>query len=215
MFANLSVVARRSEPADSLDFFPTPPWATRAMLSHLSGWMDRRDVIWEPACGEGHMAAVLAECGNRVIASDVFDYGYGEVQDFLSAAQPCDWVITNPPFKAAAAFARHAFTQARAGVALLVRLQWLESAERYSLFEKDPPARVLIYSGRVPMHKGRWEPDGTTATAYCWVVWLTEAALENTLIEWICPDAKRRFSRPEDAARFGAEKGAPLLGGPA
>lgn len=30
-----AVMARRVEPADSLDFFPTPPWATRAFCEHV------------------------------------------------------------------------------------------------------------------------------------------------------------------------------------
>lgn len=31
-----AVAAQRSEPADSLDFFPTPPWATRAFVQHVA-----------------------------------------------------------------------------------------------------------------------------------------------------------------------------------
>jgi hypothetical protein len=32
-----SVMARRVEPPDSLDFFPAPPWATRALCEYLGG----------------------------------------------------------------------------------------------------------------------------------------------------------------------------------
>ena len=30
-----AVVARRHEPLTSLDDFPTPPWATRALMEHV------------------------------------------------------------------------------------------------------------------------------------------------------------------------------------
>ena len=30
-----AVMARRVEAPDSLDFFPTPPWATRALVEHV------------------------------------------------------------------------------------------------------------------------------------------------------------------------------------
>jgi hypothetical protein len=59
-----SVMGSRQEPADSIDFFPTPPWATRALMKEVlpeclpgSGWSENWK-IWEPACGEGHMSKV-------------------------------------------------------------------------------------------------------------------------------------------------------------
>jgi hypothetical protein len=91
-----AVMARRAEPPDSLDWFPTPPWATRALLERvlferlegddwpmvvrrpwLGRWSD--DDGWpglpvklsvlEPAAGEGHMAEVLREYFDRVHAT--------------------------------------------------------------------------------------------------------------------------------------------------
>jgi hypothetical protein len=45
-----------------------------------------RSKIWEPACGEGHMAEPLREYCDDIIASDLHDYGYGEAGiDFLKA----------------------------------------------------------------------------------------------------------------------------------
>ena len=58
-----AVMARRREPPDALDYFPTPPWATRALFRHVlpALGIDAIGGVWEPACGEGHMAAVIAE----------------------------------------------------------------------------------------------------------------------------------------------------------
>src|SRR4051812_14365043 len=118
-----AVMAQRVEPHDSLDDFPTPPWATRALIKHVL-WPTcdlfdppaqfRKLSVWEPACNRGYMARPLREFFRRVSASDIFDYGSesGEwcqdrVIDFLwpdsegpmIAAQGVDWIITNPPFR--------------------------------------------------------------------------------------------------------------------
>ena len=58
-----AVMAQRKEAKGSLDDFPTPPWATRALLEHVieqGGYTDRLTAL-EPACGVGHMAKVLRE----------------------------------------------------------------------------------------------------------------------------------------------------------
>lgn len=220
----LSVVQRRHEPPDALDYFPTPPWATRALLEHV---LRRRGIvigpgtkILEPACGEGHMAAVLAETGATVEASDVFPYGFGQVVDFLDPQRKpraaWDWIITNPPFAKAEAFLEHAWSDAHDGVALLVRSAWLEGQERYErVFCWRPPSIVAQFSGRVPMHKGRWDPEGKTATAYAWLVWLQGEYYGRdpaplTRLIWI-PPCREALTRPEDARRFGAPRPAPLL----
>lgn len=73
-------MAQRVEPHDSLDFFPTPPWAGRALIEHVligNGWSRdqlRAQRAWEPACGTGDLAWALAETFRAVSASDVHDY---------------------------------------------------------------------------------------------------------------------------------------------
>jgi tRNA1(Val) A37 N6-methylase TrmN6 len=107
-----------------------------------------------------------------VRASDVHDYGHGEVENFLFPGDySTDWIITNPPFRLAEQFALTARERAREGVALLVRTTFLESGGRFAnLFSKYRPNAVLQFSERVPMHKGRLIENGSTATAYCWIV---------------------------------------------
>jgi hypothetical protein len=209
-----AVTAQRTEPADSLDFFPTPPWATRAFVAHVALpvlEVLRNDLILEPACGEGHMAVPLREEFVFVEARDVHPYGFGQVQDFLGGdewAQP-DWTFTNPPFNQAVAFARKAIALSGRGCALLVRTQWLHTIERYELFREFPPFVIAYYVERVPMHRGRWEPEGDTATDYCWVCWKRGAKPRAPL--WIPPGRRRVFTFPADAARFARPAPAPLL----
>jgi hypothetical protein len=210
-----SHMAQRSEPHDSLDFFPTPPWATRAFIAQVAYpvlGVRTDDIVLEPACGEGHMAEPLRAAYPLTIASDIHRYGYGEVFDFLEAGDnlaTADWTFTNPPFNAAVAFARKALQISRRGVALLVRTQWLHTIERYELFRDHPPFVIAYYVERVPMHRGRWEPDGSTATDYAWVCWKHGAEPRAPL--WIPPGQRQALTRPDDAMRFGAPVAMPLL----
>lgn len=201
------MAGRKPDPA-GLDFFPTPPWATRALLHDIlqpRGWIDRSMTCWEPACGAGHMARPLAEYFRVVYASDIADYGIAGAAmlnflDVRSPKWPADWIITNPPFKRAGEFFEAALQHARDGVALLVRLQWLEGGDRYSAIfgGAKRPALVCPFAGRVAMIEGAYDPDASSATAYAWVVWRACEAADATRLQWIAPDAKSRLTLPAD-----------------
>lgn len=53
--------------------------------------------VLEPACGEGHMARAISECGYEVVSSDIADRGFGEVSDFFVLRHTPYDIITNPP----------------------------------------------------------------------------------------------------------------------
>lgn len=199
-----AVMARRKEPHDSLDYFPTPPWATRALLVHCAEDA-KGSVIWEPACGDGHMARPLSEYASQLIASDVHDYGWGHhVHDFLMPFLPhgvdrADWIITNPPFRLAEQFVHRGLEIAERGVAVIVRTAFAESIQRYeSLFRDRRPSMVAQFVERVPMVKGRVDEDAASATAYCWMVW-DKLGSEHTRMIWI-PPCRSRLERPGDYA---------------
>lgn len=199
-----------------LNFFPTPPWAARAGAELILSIDPFADVVWEPACGEGRMARPLAEYFARVIASDVHPYGFGEVIDFLGDIEgggpEADWIVTNPPFAIAADFLRLALGRARRGVALLLRLAFLEGGERYPLLYGARPITVFApFIERVPMALGRWDPELSSATAYGWFVWDKQAPVTDPVIRPIAPGARDRLWHGGDAARFGAKRDAPLL----
>jgi hypothetical protein len=198
-----SIMGSRQEPDDSLDFFPTPPWATRALMQVVLGGPFHS--IWEPACGYGHMSEVLREYCDDVLATDIFDYGgYPKaVADFLKWEGPgADWIITNPPFgDETEKFTLRALELARIGVAMFVRLQWLESVGRYqTIFRDHPPTCIAFFAERVPLCKGEWKPDGTTATAYIWLVWIK--GQEPRPPFWIPPGQRERLTYADDAERF-------------
>lgn len=148
------------------------------------------------------MARVLTDYFDDVWSSDIHDYGYGHVADFLDpvgAARWADWIITNPPFRLGEQFALTALDRARVGVALFVRTAFLESVGRYgSLFKPHPPAYVFQFTERVPLFRGRLNQHGSTATAYCWVVWLKlNAQPRSTVFRWI-PPCRKALEREGD-----------------
>jgi hypothetical protein len=196
-----AVMAQRGEGKKSLDDFPTPLWATRALIEKVIG----KDAIHalsclEPACGRGHMAVALAEYFGTVEPRDVFDYGFGGVGDFLKSKQAAgsfDWVITNPPFRLAEDFILRGLPIARVGVAMLVRTVFIESVGRHErLFLPRPPTYVAQFTERVPMVKGRVDKKASTATGYAWVVWDKRRKSKTELV-WI-PPCRKALERDGD-----------------
>lgn len=220
MSANRStaVMQRRHPAPDALDYFPTPPWATRALCEFLR---ERGEVLdaqscWEPACGEMHMARPLGEYFDRVEATDVFRYSLEHgICDFLTpgSVRHAHWIVTNPPFTLAQQFVEKGLSVAMRGVAMLVRSAFIEGDERHrELFSKLPPSYMLQYVERVTMLQGRlirtgaldpFNPDDATgeprkaasATSYCWLIWVHGQS--DTRLRWI-PKCREKLERPGD-----------------
>lgn len=194
-----AVMQQRSEPHDSLDDFPTPPWGTRALCESLNalGFPLASSTCREPSANRGHMVKPLSEYFASVEASDVHDYGAGyPVEDYLFGPdQPMvDWTIFNPPFRLAQQFIERAIRTSRVGVAAIVRTAFLEGVGRHrELFSVKPPGYVMQFTERVVMHKGKLSAKGSTATAYCWIVWTDGEAR----FRWIAP-CRKRLERAED-----------------
>jgi hypothetical protein len=166
------------------------------------------------------MAEVLREYAGHggVLATDIQNYNGGNLLlDFLSVNsdfKEYDWIITNPPFRGkpkskprqdrALEFTLRALDLARVGVAMFVRTQWaVEGVTRYErLFRDNPPTLFAPFIERVNLCKGRWDPDGSTATAYCWLVWVK--GREPLPPFFIPPGQRKALSRHDDRARFAA-----------
>lgn len=200
-----AVMSQRIEARDSPDDFPTPPWATRALLEHVMCLASRTMTCLEPACGAGHMAKVLDDYFGYVECADAFHYGYGVVRDFLDhphEPNSFDWVITNPPFRLAEEFLIQSLDIARHGVAILARTVFLESVGRYTaIFKTTPPTVFAQFVERVPMVRGRLDAKATTATGYAWFVWDKSVTEKATRLVWV-PPCRRALEKEGDYQRL-------------
>ena len=181
---------KRFADLDGADFFPTPAWATRELIDNEKFVGD----IWEPACGNGAMSDVLAETGCRVISSDLYQRGFGEAGiDFLTAKRRVANIVTNPPYNCAEGFVAAGMTMAEKKFALLLRLAFLEGANRANtIFAKNPPSRVWVFSERITFYPAGAEIKGSGTTAYAWFVWDKEntASVE---LKWLKPGYRTRL----------------------
>jgi hypothetical protein len=121
------------------DEYPTPPWVTETLIPHLKA----AKVIWEPAAGEGGMAATLENAGFRVIQSDLS----GGVNFLDDKVQPvsCDAIVTNPPYgvqgRLAEKFIERALelTRPQKGVvAMLLKVDFDSGLTRQRIFADCP-----------------------------------------------------------------------------
>lgn len=174
------------------DFFPTPPWATYALIDN-----ERFDGdIWECACGDGSMSRVLDETGQPLHSSDLYDRGFGEIGvDFLTTSRKFSNIITNPPYNSAESFVATGVKLANRKLALLLRLAFLEGANRArTIFRTCPPSRVWVFSERITFYPPGVERKGTGTTAYAWFVWDKDAP-SGTELRWFKPGYKARYAR--------------------
>ena len=172
-----------------LEFYPTPPETTRALLAAES--FD--GPIWEPACGQGAISKELIRAEYDVVSTDFGDYDYGTGGiDFLGETRPrARHIVTNPPYGGGLAdrFVRHALAMtAKTGgkVAMLLNLTSLCHPDRHHSFKRRPPVRIYALDDCVCY------PEGDPALAsrftmqhrYCWLVWEQTPRVE-TAFHWL------------------------------
>ena len=178
---------KRFADLDGPDFYPTPRWATFALIDNekFSG------EIWESACGDGAMSEVLEMSGSPVSSSDLHDRGYGDVGiDFLQSQRTVANIVTNPPYNSAEGFVQQGVQLAEQKFALLLRLAFLEGAKRANgIFASTPPSRVWVFSERITFYPKNVERKGSGTTAYAWFVWDKDAP-NRTELSWLQPGYK-------------------------
>ena len=156
------------------DYYATDPKAAELLLEVENF----SPVVWEPACGEGHLAKVFEQAGHQVHSTDLIYRGYGEKQplDFLSYdGKPFDGdIITNPPYTKGAQFVEKAIETIADGhkVAMFLKLIFLETEARRPFFDKYPPRTIYGFHHRMKCGKnGDFNSVRSSAIAYAWFVW--------------------------------------------
>lgn len=150
------------------DWYPTPAWATEILLT-VTGITG---TVLEPCVGAGHIANVLRRREIDVMTNDLdprfpADFHMDALSaDFAHRFRP-DWVISNPPFVIADRLVPRCLEMAEWGVAMLLRLSWLEPTRARSyLLEHNPPTSLVILP-RISF-TGDGQVDNVTTA---WFVW--------------------------------------------
>lgn len=146
-----------------LDFYPTPPEVTIALMEFLK--LSKDIIIWEPACGDGAMSKILKQYGHKVIETDL-----NTGTDYLKTEGKADAIITNPPFNLSAAFIEKALNEADI-VAMVLKSQYWHAKKRISLFEKYPPSFILPLTWRPDFLFNERSKGGKSASPTMEVIW--------------------------------------------
>lgn len=198
VLANASAVDR-----SKTDFYPTPENVTLALCEYL-GLKDQR--VWEPACGQGHMARALEAQGNTVVATDLYPQGYGVGNSDFLAEEPdeieFDWIITNPPFKLAEQFILRSIEHGKP-FAMLLKSQYWHSSRRRNLFEAHRPQAVLPLTWRPDFHFGT--KGGSPTMEVAWTVWGGKPANCTEYVPLPKPSANPGTIRQDDLFPVAAE----------
>ncbi len=190
--ANLAGVSKLHKREDN-DFYATDPESVNALLDAHP--IEGRS-FYEPCCGQGHISIVLKEHypGAVHIASDLVDRGYGDsTMDFLDPKYlpfHTDWIITNPPFKHAQEFIEKSLKCTNFGVAMFLKIQFLEGQRRQQFFKDTPLKYVYVFSARQDPWRNGIKLNPTTGKkwggtmCFAWFVWEHGYAGE-PMIRWI------------------------------
>lgn len=176
MTTNMGAAMAGGNPANGRkknDFYPTPDNVTQALLNNFNF----KDVIFEPAAGDGAMVKVLQRNGKRVIAADL-EPRHPKIHelDFLKLNKlPAKTIITNPPFNIAEKFIRHAMELGVEEMALVLKSTYFHAKTRYPLFKEYQPSAVC------PL---LWRPDflglGRPTMEVAWFIWEKSDGVEDT-----------------------------------
>ena len=156
------------------DLYAKPDWVTEALLRRLQF----RGPIWEPCCGAGAMATVLAVHGYQVVSTTSPTVGLALQVSISWRAEmsKTDAAASLPTLPGEAAihegqprssrsmldFLRHALAltaTVQGQLALLVRLQWIAGKRVAEVMTTAPFAAVLVLTQRI-----RWFDMGERAS---------------------------------------------------
>lgn len=170
------------------DYYATDP----SVLASLLNQKELPHVVYECACGAGHLAEELAKHGHKVFASDLIPRGYGEEGvDFLkvdSLPDGCTCILTNLPYKYTMEFIEHSLELLPEGgeAIFLLNINALAGKARYErLYSQGMLKEVFIFPKRVQCAKnGDFVNMTGSAVNYAWFVF-GKGHYKDTILHWI------------------------------
>ncbi|EGO63571.1 hypothetical protein [Acetonema longum] len=135
-----------------------------------------------------------------VIATELRDRGYGRTgMDFLiSPFNPCDWIITNPPFSLSEQFILRSIEHGKP-FAFLLKSQYWHATSKLKIFEQYRPEAVLPLTWRPNfLFDQKERKSGSPLMEVYWTVWGSKPAKQTIY----CP-----LPRPKSDKKRGDEYG--------
>lgn len=151
VFSTLGASNHVADERATNDYYATDPKAVEMLLEMETF----APVIWEPACGEGHISKVLQAHGHDVISTDLIYRGFGDSEPLNFLEETLDNfegdIITNPPYSSGLDFVKRALESVRPGgkVAMFLKVQFLEGQKRGEFFKQTPPE---LFTYPVPVY---------------------------------------------------------------
>ena len=175
------------------DLYTSDPKAVQALLEAFP----LNQYVFEPCAGLGHISELIKKTGRDVITSDINDYGYklDFQRDFfqvkrgdVTAPTPFD-IVTNPPYKGALDFVKHAIELLEDGgrVIMLLRIQFLEGIERGQFFKEHPPRFVYVFTRRVLCLLNGEPQKHNSAACFAWFIWEKDFK-GDPVVRWLLND---------------------------
>lgn len=170
------------------DYYATDPSALASLLKQKQ----LPHVVYECACGAGHLAEVLKGQGHNVVATDLVPRGYGVGGvDFLkvkSLPEGCSCILTNPPYKFTMEFIEHSLELLPEGgeAIFLLNVNALSGKARYERFYKRGVLKeVFVFPRRVQCAKnGDFASQNGSAVNYAWFVF-EKGFCGSTVLHWL------------------------------
>jgi hypothetical protein len=128
--------------------------------------------------------------GIRAIGSDIVDHGTGQVADFFDLDFDFPNIVTNPPFKLAEQFYRHARDRTAGKTAMIFPVARLNAAKwvRHSSMLR----RIWLLSPRPSMPPGEVILSGGKISGgkedYCWLVFFDGTGFPE--VRWLHRDSR-------------------------
>ena len=193
---------KNNKEREALDYYATPTAEVENILETLN-FNFSNNTILEPCVGGGHMITGIENYINnnkmeqvKLIGTDIKDRGYKNEKvnliynlDFLSDDYPieqADVVIMNPPYSTLEPFLIRALEIAQDKLIVLARTQSLEGVSRFkNIYMENPPTSIYQYIDRIQCWRSGVKPTGSSAQAYCWLVWDREKKNSPTVFHWM------------------------------
>lgn len=166
----MTAITRKKKRQEN-DFYATPGWAVETLLKTYPGI--EGDIL-ECCAGANDITSTLRKRFSLVTTNDLdpsrdtdYHFDLSTTLGWMCIPDRPDWIITNPPFCHAPSMVPLAYDFAKVGLAMFLRLSFLEPCDNRSDFLLTHSLSKLIVLPRISF-TGDGETDSTTCAWFIW-----------------------------------------------